>query len=222
MCTAHFAAKYLHDLKFKDKVFLVGCPAMGTELDAVGIRHIGIGPYPYEGSIKEWLIMNLDPEVKCVLVGYDSEVSYMKSMHASTYLQQPDCLFLATSEDTHVPVSDTQVCIPDAGTMVQAVSLPSERVPTILGKPQRHMFDLLRETHNLDPARTVIVGDNLDTDIGLAKACGLKSLLVLTGVTAESELPQGMQDTQAEPKNTCTSNLPDLYTPRVADLASFV
>jgi ribonucleotide monophosphatase NagD (HAD superfamily) len=47
VCTAYIAALYLHNLNFKDKVFLVGNPAMATELDKFGIRHIGVGVSVY-------------------------------------------------------------------------------------------------------------------------------------------------------------------------------
>lgn len=51
-------------------------------------------------------------QVKCVLVGFDSHLSYMKIMKAATYLQNPDCLFLATNEDTHLPVNNCPIRIP--------------------------------------------------------------------------------------------------------------
>ncbi|KAK7491507.1 hypothetical protein BaRGS_00017336 [Batillaria attramentaria] len=189
VCTAYVAALYLRNISFKDKVYVVGNPAMGKELDQQGIRHTGIGPCPLQGTAADWIDMKLDPEVKCVLVGFDGHLSYMKIMYAATYLQNPECLFVATNEDTHLPVSNSSVRIPGTGTMVAAVKTPAQREPIVVGKPERPMFEELQKLHNLDPARCVMVGDRINSDIGLAKMCGLKSLLVLTGVTAESELP---------------------------------
>lgn len=45
------------------------------------------------------------------------------------------------------------------GTMVKAVAWPAQREPVVMGKPEPSMFEVLRKTHGLDPARTVMVGD---------------------------------------------------------------
>ncbi|XP_064601928.1 glycerol-3-phosphate phosphatase-like [Liolophura sinensis] len=63
------------------------------------------------------------------------------------------------------------------------VKMAARREPIVLGKPNKHMFKILEETFKLDPERTVMVGDRIDTDIQMAHNCGLKSLLVLTGVS---------------------------------------
>ena len=41
VCTAWTLAGYLKSIDFKDKVYVIGSPAMGHELDIQGIRHIG-------------------------------------------------------------------------------------------------------------------------------------------------------------------------------------
>lgn len=51
-------------------------------------------------------------QVKCVLVGFDGDISYMKIMRAASYLQRPDCLFLATNEDPFLPVNNSATRIP--------------------------------------------------------------------------------------------------------------
>lgn len=216
VCTAYIAALYLKNINFRDKVFVVGNPAMGTELDLQGIRHTGIGPMPMKGSQDDWIDLEIDPEIKCVLVGFDGDLSYLKILHAATYVQNPKVLFLGTNEDTHLPVTNSTVRIPGTGTMVAAVKYPAQREPIILGKPERSMFEQLQKEHNLDPKRCVMVGDRIPSDIGLAKNCGLRSLLVLTGVTAASDLPKDVG--LADPKVL----LPDFYTDRLGDLNKYL
>jgi ribonucleotide monophosphatase NagD (HAD superfamily) len=48
---------------------------------------------------------------------------------------------------------------PGTGTIVGAVKIPARREPIILGKPQTPMFDVLKTKFNLDPQRSLMVGD---------------------------------------------------------------
>ncbi|XP_041365961.1 glycerol-3-phosphate phosphatase-like isoform X2 [Gigantopelta aegis] len=169
-CTAYIAALYLHNIKFKGKVYVVGNPSMGVELDKLNIKHFGIGPDTFDTSeITSMLQMKLDDEVTCVLVGYDMYLNVAKISKAASYLQNPDVLFLATNEDSHLPVAGSKIVVPGTGTMVNAVKIPARRDPIILGKPEKPMFEVLRETHNLNPSRCCLVGDRINTDIGLVK-----------------------------------------------------
>ncbi|KAL8597587.1 hypothetical protein ACOMHN_001518 [Nucella lapillus] len=226
VCTAYIAAQYLHSHQFKGKVYLVGNPAIAAELDAMGIKHSGAGPDPVVGTVTEWIDMDFDPEVNCVLVGFDVDLSFMKLLKAATYLQRPGCLFVGTNEDTYLPVANSSVRVPGTGTMVKAVSYPAEKDPIIVGKPSTHMFDVLRKLHDLDPARCLMVGDRIPSDIGLAKACGLKSLLVLSGVCKEGDVPQTAQvpngDDAVGGRKEKTPIIPDYYTSCLGDLGKFI
>jgi len=72
--------------------------------------------------------------------------------------------------------------------MVAAVSVASQRTPTVIGKPDPLMLALLMSKYNLDKERTLFIGDRLDTDIMFGKNAQIKTLLVLTGVTSEELL----------------------------------
>ena len=45
ICTAWCVAAYLKSRDFKDKVYVIGPPAIGAELDALGIKHTGLEHY---------------------------------------------------------------------------------------------------------------------------------------------------------------------------------
>ena len=47
------------------------------------------------------------------------------------------------------------------------------------------MMETIAKRFDLDPARTCMVGDRLDTDILFGKSGNLKTLLVLSGVTGD-------------------------------------
>ncbi|KAF2354626.1 HAD-like domain [Trinorchestia longiramus] len=68
------------------------------------------------------------------------------------------------------------------GCFVRSVECAVGRKAEVMGKPEPHMFEVLRKRHNLRPERTVMVGDRCNTDILLGSNCGLHTLLVLTGV----------------------------------------
>ena len=43
LCTAYLTARYLQDIGFKKKVYVVGSKAITDELDAAGIKHLDVG-----------------------------------------------------------------------------------------------------------------------------------------------------------------------------------
>ena len=51
-------------------------------------------------------------QVKCVLVGFDPDISYMKLIRAASYLKKPDCIYLATNEDSSFPSTNPNISIP--------------------------------------------------------------------------------------------------------------
>ncbi|KAK3793797.1 hypothetical protein RRG08_061931 [Elysia crispata] len=219
LCTAWIAAEYLRSKSFKDKVYVMGLKeSMGEELNAFGIKNTGAGSDPLVGtSYGDWLEgVKLDPEVKCVLVGFDPHISYMKLMRATSYLKKPDCLFIATNTDNLLPVKNTDISIPDAGCMVSALTVASGREPIVMGKPAPNMFEVLREVHNLDPSRCMMVGDRLDTDIMFAKNCGMQSLLVLSGISSVDDVEQAPNTSEA------VDSRPDFYAENLAELGKFI
>ena len=51
----------------------------------------------------------------------------------------------------------------------------------MLGKPSLAYFDAALEALDAEPALTWMVGDDSETDVAGAQACGLKTILVRTG-----------------------------------------
>ncbi|XP_033752098.1 glycerol-3-phosphate phosphatase-like [Pecten maximus] len=206
LCTAYAAALYLHNRKHQGKVYVVGNKAMGEELDEFGINHTGIGPdvVGNKSLLTDFASTELDPEVNCVLVGFDPDLSLNKMVKGASYARKERSLFLATNEDSHLPLR-SNVTIPGTGSIVAAVKVPARREPIVIGKPNPTIFNVLKEAHGLDPSRTLMVGDRCNTDIALAKNCGLHSLLVLSGVMSQEDVDKDKVSTDPQ----ITQNLPD-------------
>jgi 4-nitrophenyl phosphatase len=90
--------------------------------------------------------------------------------------------FVATNADPTFPLEGGRQ-IPGAGTIVRAVETCSGTAPVIVGKPNPYLTSLAIERAGVNPARTLVVGDRMDTDIASGEAAGAETLLVLTGVT---------------------------------------
>jgi len=55
--------------------------------------------------------------------------------------------------------------------------------PTVIGKPEPHLYRQAIQILGTEPARTLIVGDRLETDILGGIRLGAPTALLLTGVT---------------------------------------
>jgi ribonucleotide monophosphatase NagD (HAD superfamily) len=62
------------------------------------------------------------------------------------------------------------------------------REAVVVGKPSHWLADRLVQKAGLDPVRTVVVGDRLDTDVMLGINGGTASVLVCTGCATLEEI----------------------------------
>ncbi|OJT05892.1 4-nitrophenylphosphatase [Trametes pubescens] len=170
------------------KVYVIGMGGLEEELREEGISFIG-GTDPADNTLASFSLANWtpDPTVGAVLCGLDTAINYTKLSKAFSYiLRNEGCAFLVTNEDSTYPTSDG--LLPGAGSISAPLRYALGRNPIAIGKPQRTMLDCIKAKHDFDPKRTIMVGDRLNTDIEFGKAGGLATLLVLTGITKESEL----------------------------------
>jgi HAD superfamily hydrolase (TIGR01450 family) len=133
-----------------------------------------------------------DEPVDAVLVGLTRDFGYDVLRRASTAVRR-GARFIATNDDATYPTPDGP--IPGAGSILAAVERASGQRAVVAGKPYQAMVDLLRE--RLGP-EGVVVGDRPDTDGRLATAMGYRFALVLTGVTSEADVAQGVDPTPDE------------------------
>uniref|UniRef100_A0AC34RGH8 Phosphoglycolate phosphatase n=1 Tax=Panagrolaimus sp. JU765 TaxID=591449 RepID=A0AC34RGH8_9BILA len=173
--------------QLKKKVYLIGSQGVKDELANVGIEFFGDGPDPIENQPdKRAFLYDFHLEVKhekvgAVVVGYEKHFNYHKLMKAANYLQSEETLFLATNSDETCPGPNPNTVIPDAGPLIAAVKTAAGREPLIVGKPNTPAFDYICRRWEIDPERTMMIGDRTNTDVKFGKDHGLKTMLVLSG-----------------------------------------
>mmetsp|Transcript_30073 Transcript_30073/g.79207 ORF Transcript_30073/g.79207 Transcript_30073/m.79207 type:complete len:1054 (-) Transcript_30073:32-3193(-) len=109
-----------------------------------------------------------------------------------------DAMIGRTSADFLVPsFQNRKVRAMGNGMMANAVcqrtGMMHSHIPIDVGKPSQILQEHLRRDPKhgglgVDFGRSVMVGDNLEADVKLANECGMKSLLVLSGVTCREML----------------------------------
>lgn len=128
---------------------------------------------------KRLTIMEEDPD--WVVVGFDRAISYEKIEKASRLIRA-GAAFIATNPDKVVNTEDGLA--PGNGAIVAAIAAASGIEPIFIGKPMRTIIDKALERLGLAQHEVILVGDNLETDIKAGQNAGLRTVLILTGVSS--------------------------------------
>ena len=130
-----------------------------------------------------------DPD--CVLLGYDLELTYRRLSEAALLVAR-GLPYYATHLD--LTCIDSEGLLPDAGAIAAAIATTNSfmpgggPMPTVLGKPTTAMLDAGLALLGCSREETLIIGDQLDTDMTLGVAHGVLCALVLTGETDRAKL----------------------------------
>ena len=128
-------------------------------------------------------IQILEPEqnnILAVVAGLDRNLTY-KKLAKATQLITTGVPFIGTNPDKSIPVPSG--IAPGAGSVISAIEAASGIKATIIGKPEKFVFQLALDRANCSPEEAIMIGDRLDTDILGAQNIGIKTGLVLSGVT---------------------------------------
>ncbi len=113
------------------------------------------------------------------------------ALHKNRFWQKPDGLHL------------------DLGVFVAAVEYATGKEAVVLGKPAREFYHGICRQLGVEPACTLMVGDDIESDIGGAKEAGLATMLVQTGKYREDFVHR-------------TGITADLTVPTIADVPTAV
>ncbi|XP_028405623.1 glycerol-3-phosphate phosphatase-like [Dendronephthya gigantea] len=212
--SGYAAAYYIkHVAKLQGKVYVIGSPGLVEELEKENISHIGSGPDEVKfDEIGKDEGVTLDPEVTCVLHGFDSHYNYNKIRKAVNYLAKDSVQFIATNKDMTFPSAGNFI-FPGTGCLVTATEVSAGRKATIVGKPGTLIMDCIVHQHNIDPRKACVFGDNICTDIEFGNRCSTSTVLVLTGVSS-------LADVESERKSSCgkpNMKIPEFYIDGVTE-----
>ncbi len=171
--SASITAGEITKLKKNAKIFVIG---------EIGLRE--------ELKMRGHTVVKIDSdssEVDYVIVGMDSNFNYKKLAFAQNCILQGNAQFYATNADSTLPVANR--LLPGAGVMVNAVqTCTKQKTLKIFGKPNPIGISTILKDTNSPPNKSVIFGDRLNTDILAGNRAKVKTVLVLTGVTNESDV----------------------------------
>lgn len=140
-------------------------------------------------GLKQMLVLAgfslVEEDAEVVVCGIDFDLTYSKMRTATLHIRN-GVPFVGTNPDTSFP-SPTGL-VPGAGSILALLESASDVAPTIIGKPERAMFESALRTLGTDPSETLMIGDRIGTDIQGAQAVGMKTALVLTGVETEESV----------------------------------
>ena len=120
-----------------------------------------------------------DRHAEVVVVGLDRSFTYDK-LRTAIRLILAGADFIATNPDPLIPTgADLD---PGAGTLVAAVQAGTATSPVVIGKPETNLIMLALRVLGTKPENTVMVGDQLQTDVQAGQRAGLFAVLTTTGV----------------------------------------
>jgi 4-nitrophenyl phosphatase len=115
-----------------------------------------------------------------VVVGFTPHFCY-DQLASATYLINSGASFIGTNPDVTFPTEYGP--LPGAGSMLAFLETATGVKPVVLGKPNAAIFEQALRILGGTQSDTVMVGDRLSTDIEGGHAAGLRTVLLLSGIS---------------------------------------
>jgi len=164
--STHSLIRGLKSKKMK-RVYCLGTPAMKAMLKKSRIIHTSVKP-------------------QAVVVGFDKTLTYFKLLFASRLIDS-GLPYFVTHPDYFCPTD--QGPEPDCGSIALLLEKACRRKPlAVYGKPHPWMIEEVIRRQKCSRSKMILIGDRLQTDILMAKASKIQSLLVLSGETKLRDL----------------------------------
>lgn len=119
-------------------------------------------------------------KTECIVMGFDTELTFKKLEDVSKMLCTKDLPYIATNPD--------YVCPTEYGSVCDMIYNAAGKRPFVIGKPSPLMIQLAMEKEKCTPQETAVIGDRIYTDIKSGLNAGALSVLVMSGETTSEIL----------------------------------
>jgi NagD protein len=159
-------AQFLHDQNPNGRAFVIGESGLTTALHDIG-----------------YILTEQEPEY--VVLGETTNYNFQTISQAIRFVLA-GARFIATNPDVNGPGEGG--IVPATGAVAALISAATGVKPYYIGKPNPLMMRSALRKLNAHSENTVMIGDRMDTDIISGMESGLRTILVLTGVTAREQV----------------------------------
>ncbi len=189
-------------LKKNANIFVIGEAGLRKELQSLGHKII-TEPKNIE-------------DIDFVIVGLDRDFNYSKLALAQKCILEGKAQFYATNADSTLPVA--RGFKPGAGVMVNALITCTDRKPIrIFGKPEPFGIKMILDDYKISPENVCIFGDRLNTDILAGNRAGIKTIVVLTGVSTR-EIVENIKEKVKNSDEIDKNLIPDLVLNKLDEI----
>jgi NagD protein len=164
--SAMATAAFLHSQKPGGSAFVIGEAGLSHALYQVGYTLTEVDPdYVVLGDTPSYDYAKIDRAVRLILAG---------------------ARFVATNPDVTGP--EEEGIHPACGALAAPIELATGHQAYVIGKPNPLMMREALRRLDAHSENSVMIGDRMDTDILSGIGAGMKTVLVLTGVTTRDDL----------------------------------
>jgi 4-nitrophenyl phosphatase len=200
--SASITSAEITKIKKKAKIFVIGEIGLKSELQSLG-HTIITGPEDYK-------------DVDFVIVGLDRDFKYSNLALAQKFILESNAHFYATNADSTLPAA--RGLKPGAGVMVNALKTCTGKEPLrIFGKPEPFGIEMILNDSEISAENAVIFGDRLNTDILAGNRAGIKTVMVLTGVT-NTEMIEELKIKAKNAKLSDRNLIPNIVIQKLNDI----
>ena len=174
LTSSQATAFYLSQHHKGQKLYVCGTKSLKEELSRAGLT-----------------ITEDADQAQCIVMGFDTELTFQKLEDVSRLLCTRDLPYIATNPDYVCPTEFGSV--PDCGSVSDMLYNVSKKRPMFIGKPSPLMPQLAMKKWGVTPEETVVIGDRIYTDIKSGLNAGTLTILVMSGETT-AEILESSED----------------------------
>ncbi|HET7090618.1 MAG TPA: HAD-IIA family hydrolase [Anaerolineae bacterium] len=151
----------------------------GSRVYAIGMDGVR------EALAKQGFVLSEGDEAAAVVVGIDWHVTYERLKRASLLIRA-GAKFVGTNPDATYPAPEG--IIPGNGALLAAIETATGVKPIVVGKPEPILYQQAIQRLGTPLDAIAALGDRLETDILGGIRAGIKTILVMSGVTTPEQL----------------------------------